>query len=251
MNSVYEKEVAWLLKEKYHGEVNPLFINDCERLASGEPLAFVIGSQPFLNTTIYLESKPLIPRAETEYWVSQFISSVKERNPNENLDILDLCSGSGCIGVAVAANLEKSQVDFVEFDSDHTGTIEKNIAKNCPVASKHEIYIGDLFSAVPPGKTYNYILSNPPYIDQALNRVDSSVTTFEPELALYGGQLGLEIIDKIIIKAPIYLKTGGELWLEHEPEQTEVIKELANRHFVTNTHRDQYNLNRWTRLVLQ
>ncbi len=62
------KDIAWLLQEKYGGEKSEAFFADCKRLALGEPLGYLIGHTPFLDCTIYLDSKPLIPRAETEFW---------------------------------------------------------------------------------------------------------------------------------------------------------------------------------------
>ena len=70
-------EVDWLLNEKYHGEKTSAFFTDCVRLETGEPLAYVIGHIPFLDCTIYLDSRPLIPRVETEFWVEKLITTIK------------------------------------------------------------------------------------------------------------------------------------------------------------------------------
>ena len=101
-----KKEITWLLKEKYNGIKDPSFYKDCQRLKDGEPLGYVIGQVPFLNTIIHLDSKPLIPRVETEYWVERAIEViVKQASSVEKpLRVLDLCAGSGCIGVAVSSS---------------------------------------------------------------------------------------------------------------------------------------------------
>ena len=102
------QEQHWLLKEKYHGEKTDGFFADCKRLALGEPLAYLIGWTPFLNTKIWLDSHPLIPRPETEFWVERAITSMRENAQDtlgflaEPAKVLDLCAGSGCIGVAMA-----------------------------------------------------------------------------------------------------------------------------------------------------
>ena len=241
------KDEEWLLAEKYHGEKAADFFADCKRLEAGEPLAYVIGSIPFLNITIKLDSKPLIPRPETEFWVSELLRFA----PNRPLSILDLCAGSGCIGVALLQNLPTATVDFAEIESSHLPTIKKNLELNDITMDRYQLFTSDLFTAVPP-KTYDLIVSNPPYIDPSLDRTESAVTAYEPHVALYGGYAGMELIENIIATAPNYLEPDGQLWLEHEPEQSILIAETAARDsFFTCTHKDQYQVERYSVLVLQ
>ena len=95
-------------------------------------------------------------------------------------------------------------------------------------------------------------MSNPSYIDASLKRTATSVIEYEPPLALYGGSGGMAIIEKIIIEAPHWLNPHGELWLEHEPEQTEAITSLAlNYGFRCHTQTDQFGTLRYSQLVLQ
>lgn len=245
-----EKEIDWLLNEKYQGEKSPAFFADCKRLALGEPLAYIIGFSNFLGCKIHLDSHPLIPRVETEFWVEKAIAATTETK-NQSPHILDLCAGSGCIGVAVAKAIPESKVDFSEIDQGHIPTIKKNLETNNLAENRFRVAHTSLFAAFTDTK-YDFILSNPPYIDASLNRTDESVTEFEPFISLFGGQDGMEIIIKIIEEAPQHLKSGGQLWLEHEPEQTSAITQLANYNsFKTTTHKDQYGVERYTVLVLQ
>lgn len=244
------QEEWWLLKEKYKGVESEAFHADCERLKAGEPLAYLIGHLPFLGCTICLDSKPLIPRPETEFWTEALIKSSQNK---ENLRILDLCAGSGCVGVALLKALPNARVDFAEIDAIHLPTIQKNIKANVPpeTAERTVIYSSDLFVSIPPDKKYDVIASNPPYIDPALDRTEVSVKSNEPHLALYGGEGGLACIVKIIETAPQYLTSGGQLWLEHEPEQVATIKTLASQAgFTTTLHPDQYDVMRYTVLAL-
>ena len=256
------KEVDWLLQEKYHGEKTAVFLTDCARLEAGEPLSYLIGHLPFLDTTIYLDSRPLIPRSETEYWVQQLAKEI-DRNFNgvgetepRPLSILDLCAGSGCIGVALAKSFPSASVSFAEIDPAHLLTIKKNIEHNLAINldSNHKPYQiieSDLFQSLPKDKRYHYIISNPPYIDPSVDRATASVKTYEPHLALYGGEVGLALIAEILADAPNFLCNKGELWLEHEPEQTADIHRLAGAIYTVTTMKDQYALERYSRLVLQ
>lgn len=243
------QDEKWLLKEKYNGKKSVAFFAECKRLTSGEPLAYVIGHVPFLNTTIRLDSHPLIPRLETEYWVSKVIHEISARGKS-SVRILDLCAGSGCIGVSVLKAVPQAHVDFAEIDVRHHPTIFKNISENHIAPERAHIIDGDLFEHV--HGTYDYILSNPPYIDESLGRTEESVTLHEPHLALWGGKNGIEIIERVIKHSHAHLASGGLLYLEHEPEQKDAIATLAKFYgFKTVTsYFDQYGTIRYTRLSI-
>jgi len=244
------QDETWLLSEKYDGEKCEAFFADCDRLKNGEPLAYVIGSIPFVHTKIYLDSHPLIPRAETEFWVEKIISEMRNTidQGKASINVLDLCAGSGCIGVAVLKDVRVARVDFVEIDAGHHPTIQKNIFKNMIDAHQTCILGGDLFEHV--SGHYDYILTNPPYIDPAHDRAEESVKRHEPKNALYGGVSGTEIIFRIIDQGPNYLTDGGVLVIEHEPEQSMLIQEYAAAHgLLVQTHVDQFNTERYTHLT--
>jgi len=238
------RDEEWLLSEKYHGERTEDFFTDCERLKTGEPLAYVIGHVPFLDTTIWLPTKPLIPRTETEYWVNEIIET-KLRVHENPVKVLDLCAGSGCIGVAVLQAIPKSTVDFVERDTSHHPTIILNIRENGIVPTRARIFGGDLFEHVTD--TYDYILTNPPYIDQSLGRTEPSVLEHEPHNALFADNGGMALIEKIIEHASLHLTPKGVLVIEHEPEHVDAICILGEKHgYVSTAHVDQYGILRYT-----
>lgn len=251
------QEIKWLLREKYNGEKSEAFFADCKRLALGEPLAYVIGWTPFLDTKIYLDSHSLIPRPETEHWAKEAIAVIRggatlplgfATHPPR---ILDLCAGSGCVGVAVAKAVPTALVDFAEIDEAHLPTITKNITTNNIDPSRTRVIHSNLFSALSDTQ-YDLILSNPPYIDEHQHQAEQSVTDHEPYLALFGGHKGLEVVAKIIAEAPVHLAPGGQLWIEHDPAQSPAIKELgAAAHLAVTTHTDQYDIERYSTLVVQ
>ena len=244
-------EEQWLLTEKYGGVESEAFHADRARLLAGEPLGYVIGWVPFLDCKIWLDNHPLIPRPETEYWVENAIREIKSVGPVAPC-ILDLCAGSGAVGVSIAKTFPEAQVTFAEIDPTLLPTIEKNLSKNIthyPERSEqYQIVASDLFENV--AATYDVILSNPPYIDPALDRTQTSVKDFEPHLALYGGESGMEIIEKIITDAAVHLNQDGQLWIEHEPEQGVLIQKVgAKAGFSVSTHTDQYEVERYSVLI--
>ncbi len=116
-------------------------------------------------------------------------------------------------------------------------------------ASRVHILSGDLFEKITD--TYDFILSNPPYIDEEKGTAEESVVKHEPHIALYGGEKGLELLYRIIAKAPSHLSEKGVLYLEHEPEQKEALGSFALQHgFSIVTHNDQYGLSRYSRLCV-
>lgn len=200
----------WLLEEKYNGVVTEEFEADKARLAAGEPVAYIIGHQPFLGLKIFLDSHPLIPRSETEWWTDQLLTHVGRTT--SYMKFLDLCVGSGAIGCAALAKLPNAQVYFGEIDPAHETTIVKNIRENNLDISRADIRIGDLFE--PFGNTqFDIIAVNPPYIPSE-RELPTSITDYEPARALYAGNDGLDSIRRIATKLPHHLAPGGEAWIE-------------------------------------
>ncbi|MDE1919401.1 MAG: HemK family protein methyltransferase, partial [Patescibacteria group bacterium] len=198
----------------------PEYELDRKRLASGEPLGYVIGSQPFLGLKIYLDSKPLIPRPETEWWTEQLLQSVRntrerlteERTERDGARLLDLCAGSGAIGCAALKILPYMEVFFSEIDSSHEMTILKNIRENGLDESRAFVRIGDLFE--PFGNmTFDIIAANPPYVP-AKRELPESVAKHEPAGALFAGDEGLDVIRRIAAELPRRLSRGGVAWIE-------------------------------------
>lgn len=241
----YTRHQQWLLDEKYGGIPTPAFAADCARLEKGEPLAYLIGTIPFLSATITLASRPLIPRPETEYWVERTIADMQQP-----CRVLDLCAGSGCIGIAVLCAVPDVHVDFVELDTDHHHTIRENLRRNDIDPARATIYGGDLFSAVPQENQYEYILTNPPYLDpEASAQIETSVLAYEPHRALFGGAQGMHFITRILAEASFYLASQGVLVIEHEPEQVAALHASAQAYAYTcKTYPDQWGRMRYTRL---
>lgn len=231
------EDIEALRREKYGGALDANMHDDIARLMKGEPLAYVIGTQPFLGVEVSLATRPLIPRPETEWWTELLIEHVKTL---ENQYILDLCAGSGAIGLAVLKHVASARVSFGELTSEHLSDIQKSMETNGLYSLRAVVSSGDLFTPF-KGERFSIIAVNPPYIPEK-RELPASVAHFEPSLALFSGADGLTLITRILKEAPSYLLPQSELWLEFDAPQAEMVKNLAIEHGATDAkiHTDLY-----------
>ncbi len=244
MNSTYARDVARLLHEKYRLSDAGGAAADIERLASGEPLDYIVGWTPFLGADIDLSLHPFIPRPETEYWVSKFIATLKNFKQKKPPRILDIFAGSGCMGIAVLRAIPKSHVTFVEKNPRFTEQIQINIKKNAISNRRFRIIQSDIFKKV-RGR-FDVILANPPYVG-AQSRLEASVKCFEPKEAYWGGKNGLRVIRAFLKEAKDHLLPGGTIWMEHGAWQANYIRKTlaALKYQNFSFHRDQYGRPRY------
>ena len=238
----HKKEIELLLHEKYKGEKTPEFEKDVIRVEKGEPIDYVIGFVPFLETHIDLSHLPLIPRTETEFWVEDVIKKILSEESNEQMRCLDAFSGSGCIGIALLKHIPNIKVDFAEKDPYLVEQINKNIEINHIDSARVNVLQSDIFETI--HEKYNHIFANPPYI--AKKRIDSvaeSVLEWEPSDALFAQNDGLFFIEKILQESPTYLKEGGFIHLEFDAPQKEELEELLQKypHFESEFYKDQFD----------
>ena len=223
-----------------------------ERLTAGEPLEYIRGYTEFLGCKIDLSKKPLIPRAETEFWAQQAVNNILtfSRMLECPVKILDMFSGSGCIGLAVLKNVKNSNVTFADKDKKCLEQIRINIEINQPLhkasAWRSKIIRSDIFSNVQ--EKFDYIFANPPYVAiSKINKVQKSVLEYEPRIALFGGKDGLFYIRKFLKQAKSHLNKNGKIFMEFSPEQKNKIEKLLKQFKYKNWefHKDQYGKWRW------
>lgn len=243
------QDERWLLAEKYGHVVSPEYLHDCERLAQGEPLAYVIGHVPFLGARIDLSLRPLIPRVETEYWVSEAIREINAIKGDTPMRVLDIFAGSGCIGVALLLHCVQSHVDFVDIDKDALTQVTINCELNRIDTTRYAVYASDLCNTLPPTK-YDYIFANPPYIpDARVQELDSSVVAHEPHRALFGGGDGLRIVEKFLNDIVLYMHATTVLYMEYDETQRAILEEVCIKFgYAFEFRKDQYGVDRYVLL---
>ena len=232
------REAQQILEEKYNGTETPEFQEDLKRLDEGEPLAFIIGHIPFLSTTIHLDSKPLIPRVESEFWLEQALKETDE-SPKK---VLDIFAGSGALGIAWAKHRPQDTITFAELEPEHLKTIQKNLEVN-EITNTTSIIQSDMFKSVEG--TFDIILANPPYVPKDRD-LPKGVIMFEPLIALFAGDDGLLYIRAVIEELGNHLTKGGTLYLEHDSAQADTILELFPASYRVESRTDQYGAPRYT-----
>ena len=190
------------------------------KLNQGIPVQYIVGNVEFYGSIIEVNEDVLIPRFETEELVYRVIKRLKNK---KNLDIVDLGTGSGCIAISLAKNLN-SNVDAVDISKEALEVAKKNAINN---KVNINFYLGDMLN--PLNKKYDLIISNPPYIayDEEIMEI---VKNNEPHLALYADNNGLYYYEQILKNVNKYLKDEYLIAFEIGYKQAKEIELLANNY---------------------
>jgi len=197
-----------------------------------KPLAYVIGWVPFLDLYIEVQPPILIPRPETEEWLNQLIDLLIPKS-SQIQRILDIGTGSGVIGLALAQKFPLAQITALDINPAALDLARKNATINN--IQNIEFIKSDLFSALKSDQMFDLIVSNPPYIPRsALDGLSASVTLWEDHGALLADQDGLEILGKIIAQSADFLVPNRtlpfQMVLEIDRTQHESVKKIAQLH---------------------
>lgn len=185
-----------------------------EQREAHKPLQYILGWTEFMSLSFEVGPNVLIPRQETELLVEKCLELARENFKVPEINILDLCTGSGCIGISIAKFLERSRVMACDISLDALEIARRN-AKNIGVDNRMDFKYGDLFDSLGKSKKFDLIASNPPYIEtDTIEGLQAEVRDYEPRIALDGGSDGLSIYRRIVKEAPDYLSSGGYLIME-------------------------------------
>lgn len=219
------------------------FFKLLEIRTSGVPVQYIIGYQEFMGLKFEVNEKVLIPRQDTETMVEDAISIINENKlrgedfpikPKKSWDVLDLCCGSGAIGVSLAHFCKTVRVTGSDVSNDAIQVAREN-AKSLGMSSRVSFVAGDLlqpFKGKFSKKKFDMIISNPPYIESlVIPTLQREVKDHEPMMALDGGEDGLDFYKKIISDVAENLKKEGVLILEIGHNQMEQVKALLENTF--------------------
>ncbi|MEY8393919.1 peptide chain release factor N(5)-glutamine methyltransferase [Lachnospiraceae bacterium 45-P1] len=208
------------------GEALEEFWEKLSRRAGREPLQHILGVQEFMGLEFYVNSDVLIPRQDTETLVETVLCAYK----NQGISLLDVCTGSGCIAISLAALGKYAHVEAADISNAALLTAEKN-AEKILGAGVVKFRRSDLFSAFAPEERFDVILSNPPYIpSMVIEGLEPEVRDFEPRLALDGSGDGLFFYRKLAEESRSFLKENGAVYFEIGYDQGEAVERLLSGH---------------------
>jgi|HubBroStandDraft_6_1064221.scaffolds.fasta_scaffold53203_3 release factor glutamine methyltransferase len=188
-----------------------------KRRLAGEPVAYLVGEHEFWGFPLTIDRSVLVPRPDTETLIEVARSLVPAATR-----VLDLCTGSGAIAIALAKELAAARVIATEI-SPAAATIARANATRNNVADRVEVREGDLWAPV-ANERFELIVSNPPYVATAVIDTLSAEVRREPRLALDGGADGLVFYDRICSAARVHLEPGGALAVEHGFDQADAVR---------------------------
>ena len=208
------------------------FYENFEKRRRRIPLAQILGRQSFYGLDFFVNEDVLIPRADTECLVDLVLEDYADLAKTEKgnslpLRILDLCTGSGCIGISVAKHLPYQELLLVDLSEKALAVAKKNAEEH--LGGNVALLQSDLLTEV-QGKRFSLLLSNPPYIvSRVIPGLEREVSEYEPNMALDGGEDGLVFYRRIAREAKKVLLPGARLYLEIGYDQGESVKDIFQK----------------------
>ncbi len=201
-----------------------------KRAGQNEPVAYLVGKTEFYSLELNVTPDCMIPRPETELLVERAVEFLRTRRDIQF--ICDLCTGCGCIAVAIAKNYSGARIIATDICDAALAVAAANIEKH-KLKERITLLCGDLFDPIISGldvKEFDLIVCNPPYVSTAeYEKLDKNVKDYEPKVALFAGVDGLDIYRRIIEKADQFLKPDAALMLEIGFAQGQAVRQLLEQ----------------------
>jgi len=218
----FDRPVTQQQLDQLHGLV--------KRAGQYEPIAYLTGKIEFYCLEFQVSPDCMIPRPETELLVERAIEFLRSRT-SEQL-VCDLCTGCGCIAIALARNCPDVNIIATDISDAALAIAAKNIEKH-QLKKRIKLLCGDLFDPLVPQldvEKFDLIVCNPPYVSAPeFEKLDRNIKDYEPKLALFAGVDGLDVYRRIIEKADSFLKPDAALMLEIGYAQGQAVRELLEK----------------------
>ena len=206
-------------------EVKTAFRALVKRRAEGAPVAYLVGQREFFSLPFRVTPAVLIPRPETEFVVLAMLDRAKTITTSP-LRIADVGTGSGVLAICAAKRLPQAEITAIEQSAEALVVAQEN-AEALGVSPRINFVESDLFANVPEDVQFQLIVSNPPYIKTGeAESLPRDVRQYEPAAALFAGETGTEVIDRLVAQAQSRLVTGGVLICEISPQLRPQIEQL-------------------------
>jgi release factor glutamine methyltransferase len=193
-----------------------------QRRGAREPVAYILGSKEFYGRPFEVSKGVFIPRPETELLVRLALERLED---GVEARALDLCAGSGAVGLSIAAERPLARVDLVEVSPEAAAVAGRNAQTHAP--GRTRVLCGDLFAALPEPARYDVITANPPYVPTVHGRqLAPDILEHEPHAALFAGEDGLSVIRRIAAGLPDWLRPGATFVSEIDPSQGAAVAGL-------------------------
>jgi release factor glutamine methyltransferase len=213
------------LEDRVPRRTRERFLQLVERRVCGEPISYICERSCFYSNEYIIKKGVFVPRPETEILAEVVISEVKKNHSN-NLICLDMCTGSGCVGLTIAKEAAGTKKIFLVDKSIKALRCCRENQEAMGLGKKTKLIHSNLFQSVPRTK-FDYIFANPPYIDRSEEEsLDVSIRDYEPKGALFSGARGLFHIKQISSDSRSFLKKNGKIFLEVGHTQAEETKSL-------------------------
>ncbi len=212
------------------------YIELLEERRMGRPVAYITGEKEFMGLRFYVDENVLIPRPDTEILTEEVLRILKDEYTEvKNPKVLDMCSGSGAIGISLAVLNKNTCVTLSDISPEALAVSEKNASGN-GVSGKITFSQGDLFGSLEKGSKFDIIVSNPPYIRREdIGNLQKDVRDYEPIGALDGGSDGLDFYRRITSDSVSFLNPHGHLAFEVGHDQAEEVKSMMEEKGFTDT----------------